>query len=161
MDHIVLSVSATTRKPRDSETDAVHYYFWSRQQFENAVARGEFMEWVEYNHDLYGTLRSEVEKQLDAGNDVVLELDVNGARALRKAIPDSVSVFVAPPSMEELGRRLRARGTDSEAAIASRLRIAETEMAAAAEFDHIVVNDTAEQAAAAVAALVSARRKGA
>jgi len=154
-------VSATTRKPRDSETDAVHYYFWSRQQFENAVARGEFMEWVEYNHDLYGTLRSEVEKQLDAGNDVVLELDVNGARALRKAIPDSVSVFVAPPSMEELGRRLRARGTDSEAAIASRLRIAETEMAAAAEFDHIIVNDTAEQAAAAVAALVSARRKGA
>jgi guanylate kinase len=157
----VPSVSITTRKPRAGEKDGVHYHFWSRAQFEDAVARGQFMEWVEYSHDLYGTLRSEVDKHRAAGNDVVLELDVKGARALRKAIPDAVTVFVAPPSMEELGRRLRARGTDSEAAIASRLRIAEAEMAAADEFDHIVVNDTAELAAANVAALVSARRKGA
>jgi len=123
------------------------------------VAAGDFLEWVEYSGNLYGTLRSEVEAKLAAGDDVILEVELIGARAVRQAMPEAISVFVAPPSLAELAERLRGRGTETAAAIAKRLDRAETEVAAAQEFDHIVVNDDAGRAADEVAAIIAAQRK--
>jgi guanylate kinase len=157
---VVTSVSATTRPARPGEQDGREYHFLDRDAFRRAVAAGDFLEWVEYSGNLYGTLRSEVDGKLDAGNDVILEIELIGARAVRKALPAAVSVFIAPPSMAELAARLKGRGTESADAVAKRLDRAETEVAAAAEFDHIVVNDDAGRAAGEVAAIIEARRKG-
>jgi guanylate kinase len=157
---MVTSVSATTRAPRPGEEDGREYHFLDREGFERAAAAGEFLEWVEYSGDLYGTLRAEVDGKLAGGDDVILEIELVGARRVRAALPAAVSVFIAPPSMAELAQRLRGRGTESDEAVARRLRIAETEVAAAHEFDHVVVNDDAGRAAAEVAAIIAARRKG-
>jgi guanylate kinase len=124
------------------------------------VAEGLFLEWVEYGGDLYGTLRSEVEARLGEGYDVILEIELRGARAVRRALPEAVLMFIAPPSFDELAARLRGRGTDSDEASARRLDIARTEMAAASEFDVVVVNDDADRAAAEAAAIIAERRKG-
>ena len=151
-------MSATTRAPRAGEVDGTHYRFLSPDEFRRAVAEGRFLEWADYGGNLYGTLRDDVEAKVRAGYDVVLEIDLQGARAIRAAMPDVTTVFVAPPSIEELGRRLRGRATDSEAAIARRLEIARGELAAAHEFDEVVVNDDAKQAAARLAAIIAGRR---
>jgi guanylate kinase len=156
---LVKSVSATTRAPRPGERDGREYFFLDRPGFERAAAAGEFLEWVEYSGDLYGTLRVEVETALGRGEDVILEIELVGARNVRRTLPEAVSVFIAPPSMAELAQRLRGRGTESDEAVARRLRIAETEVAAAGEFDHVVVNDDAGRAAEEVAAIITARRK--
>lgn len=156
---LVCSVSATTRPPRPGEVDGREYYFLSEEEFEERVRAGRFLEWVHYSGHRYGTLRDDVEARLAAGDDVVLEIELQGARAVRAALPDSVSVFIAPPSMSELAVRLEGRGTESPAAVARRLHIAEREVAAADEFDHIVVNDDADRAAAEVAEIVEAWRK--
>ncbi len=153
------SVSATTRPPRPGEVDGREYHFQDEPAFRAAVSAGDFLEWVEYSGSLYGTLRSEVEAQLAAGNDVVLEIELIGARAVRRTMPEAISVFIAPPSMAELAERLRGRGTETAAAIALRLDRAETEVAAAEEFDHVVVNDDARRAADEVAAIIEAQRK--
>ena len=158
--HVVTSVSATTRAARAGETDGREYYFLDREAFERGVAAGDFLEWVEYSGNLYGTLRAEVDQKLARGDDVILEIELIGARAVREARPDAGAVFIAPPSMAELGQRLRGRGTETDEAIARRLSIAQTEVAAAGEFDHVIVNDDAEQAAAEVAAIIEERRKG-
>jgi guanylate kinase len=160
LDGVVTSVSATTRAPRPGEADGREYHFLSREAFEEAVAAEEFLEWVEYSSDLYGTLRAEVEGRLARGEDVILEIELVGARAVRKVLPEAVAVFIAPPSMAELAQRLRGRGTETDEAIARRLSIATTEVAAAGEFDHVVVNDDAERAATEVAAIIEDRRKG-
>jgi guanylate kinase len=157
---VVTSVSATTRSPRPGEADGREYHYLTRDAFEQAVAGGEFLEWVQYSDDLYGTLRAEVDGKLARGDDVILEIELVGARAVREALPDAVAVFIAPPSMAELAQRLRGRGTETDEAIASRLSIATTEVAAAGEFDHVVVNDDAERAATEVAAIIEDRRKG-
>jgi len=132
----------------------------TRSAFARAVEEGAFVEWVEYSGDLYGTLRREVEDKLAGGDDVLLEIELRGARSVRAAMPEARLVFIAPPSLEELGRRLRGRGTESDAAIARRLGIAETEVAAAGEFEYVVVNDDAERAAAELAGIINAERKG-
>jgi guanylate kinase len=160
IDNVVRSVSATTRAPRPGEQDGREYFFMERATFEQGVAAGEFLEWVEYSGNLYGTLRSDVQAKLAAGDDVILEIELRGARAVRRSMPAAVSVFIAPPSMSELRQRLRGRGTESDEAIACRLDIAETEVAAAGEFDHVIVNDDAERAAQEVAAIIAERRKG-
>lgn len=160
LEQVATSVSATTRAPRPGEQDGREYHFMSRADFEAAVEAGEFLEWVEYSGNLYGTLRREVEGRLALGDDVILEIELVGARAVRRALPEAIAVFIAPPSMAELAQRLRGRGTESDEIIARRLRIAETEVAAAGEFDHVVVNDDAERAAREVAAIIKARRKG-
>jgi guanylate kinase len=157
---LVRSVSATTRAPRPGEQDGREYYFMDRAAFIRAVEAGDFLEWVDYSGELYGTLRAEVEKRLAAGDDVILEIELAGARAVRAAMPDALALFIAPPSLAELADRLRRRGTESDACIARRLHIAETEVAAAHEFDHVIVNDDAERAAREVAAIIEARRKG-
>jgi guanylate kinase len=156
--NVVTSVSATTRAPRPGEQDGRHYRFLSTDEFRRALDAGNFLEWVDYGGNLYGTLRSDVDAKLAAGYDVILEIELQGARAVRRAIPEATLIFVAPPSFGELARRLQGRATDSEAAIARRLEIAKAEIAAEHEFDEVVVNDDAQQAAAEVAAVITRRR---
>ena len=158
--HVVTSVSATTRAPRPGELDGREYHYLTRPEFERRAAAGEFLEWVEYSDDLYGTLRAEVDAKLARGDDVILEIELIGARKVRSVLPEAIAVFIAPPSMAELSHRLRGRGTETDAAIARRLHIAQTEVAAAEEFDHVVINDDAPRAANELAAIIEDRRKG-
>jgi guanylate kinase len=142
-----LSVSATTRKMRDYEVDGVHYFFVDRAEFERMIASGQFLEWAEFAGNLYGTPRGPVEARLREGEPVLLKIDLQGARQVREAMPDAQLVFLAPPSVEELKRRLIGRGTDDEETIHRRLVHADEELAAEAEFDVTVVNDYVERAA--------------
>jgi guanylate kinase len=149
-----LSVSATTREPRAGERDGVEYHFLTRPQFADRVAAGDFVESAEYSGNRYGTLRSELERRTASGVPVVLEIEVQGARQVRAAMPDAVAVFIAPPSPQALRMRLVGRGTDSSEQISARLRTAEAELAAQTEFAHVVVNDRMEEAVDALAAIV-------
>jgi guanylate kinase len=149
-----LSVSATTREPRAGELDGRDYHFLDREEFDRRAREGEFLEHATYSGNRYGTLRSEVERRLDEGRSVVLEIEVQGARQVRAAMPESVQVFIAPPKPEALRRRLERRGTDSGEAIDERLRTAELELAAQEEFEHVVVNDEVEAAAARLDGIV-------
>jgi guanylate kinase len=149
-----LSVSATTRPPRPGEVDGREYHFLDPEEFDRRVRGGAFLEHARYSGHRYGTLRSEVEDKLAAGNGVVLEIEVQGARQVRVAMPEAVQVFVAPPDPSDLERRLRGRGTDAEEAIEARLRTAKRELEARREFPHVVVNDEIERAAGELERLV-------
>ena len=146
MPELELSVSATTRRPRPGEQDGVDYHFLTPQGFEARVATGDFVEHAEYSGNRYGTLRSELERRLAGGAGVVLEIEVQGARQVRAAMPEAVAVFIAPPSKDALRARLIGRGTDSPEEVEARLRTAERELEAQPEFAHVVVNDRLEQA---------------
>jgi guanylate kinase len=150
-----LSVSATTRAPRPGESDGVEYHFLTREGFDRRVAAGEFVEHADYAGRSYGTLRSELEARVRDGRPVVLEIEVQGARQVREAIPDAVAVFIAPPDEGALRERLTGRGTDSEAQIARRLATAREELSAQDEFRHVIVNDDLERAAGDLTALVT------
>jgi guanylate kinase len=154
-----LSVSATTRSRRDGEIDGKDYLFLDRREFERVRDEGGFLEWFDVYGDLYGTPRDPVEQHLAAGDDVLLEVDVQGALAVREKYPDSVLVFVKAPSREEQRRRLLERGRDDPEAIDRRLAQAETEEAAADRFDAVVVNDDADRAAQEVAAILGVHRE--
>ncbi|MFM8660220.1 MAG: guanylate kinase [Cyanobium sp.] len=145
---IWLSVSATTRPPRPGEVEGESYFFLSREHFERQVAAGGFLEWAEFAGNLYGTPREPVERQLAAGRPVLLEIELEGARQVRRSFPAGFQVMLQPPSLEELERRIRGRGTDAEAAIQRRLERAREELAAAAEFDATLVNGDLELALA-------------
>ena len=145
---IWLSVSATTRAPRSGEVEGNSYFFLDRPSFERQVAEGGFLEWAEFAGNLYGTPRPAVEQQLAAGRPVLLEIELEGARQVRQSFPAGFQVFLEPPSFEELERRIRGRGTDSEEAIARRLERARIELAAAGEFDARLVNAELPQALA-------------
>ncbi len=149
-----LSVSATTRAPRPGEEDGVHYHFLTRQQFDEKVAAGEFVEHADYAGRSYGTLRSELERRVAAGAPVVLEIEVQGARQVRAAMPEAVQVFIAPPSLSALRTRLVGRGTDDHDEVERRLQVAERELAAQPEFAHVVVNDRLEDALDALTGIV-------
>ncbi|HEX7353393.1 MAG TPA: guanylate kinase [Mycobacteriales bacterium] len=149
-----VSVSWATRARRPAEVDGVHYVFVDEERFAAEVARGGFLESAEYAGHRKGTPRAPVEERLAAGVPVLLEIDVQGARLVRAAMPDALLVFLAPPSMAELARRLVGRGTDDAAGVQERLAIARAEMAAADEFDAVIVNDDVEQAAARLLALM-------
>lgn len=153
-----ISVSHTTRPRRDGEVDGVDYHFVDAEAFEAMVAAGEFLEHARVFGNAYGTARSSVEEQLDAGTDVILEIDWQGAQQVRAALPDAVSVFILPPSRRELERRLRARGKDSEDVIARRLREAQSEMSHYHEYDYLVVNDAFGHALEELVAVARARR---
>jgi guanylate kinase len=142
-----LSISATTREPREGEVDGRDYHFLSRTEFDQRVEREDFLEFATYSGNRYGTLRTEVQRRLAAGHSVVLEIEVQGARQVRAAMRESIQVFIAPPDPAVLRQRLDARGTDSAAAIDSRLEVAEQEMAAQDEFAYRVVNDDLGRAA--------------
>jgi guanylate kinase len=140
------SVSVTTRAPRPGEIDGKHYYFTTRPKFEEMVADGELLEWAEFAGNCYGTPRRPVEHQVQEGNWVLLEIELEGARQVRQSFPKAIQIFVLPPSIEALEQRLRDRGQDAEEAIQRRLIRAQVEIAAADEFDIQVVNDDLDQA---------------
>jgi guanylate kinase len=151
-----LSVSATTRPPREGEVDGRDYHFLSPEEFDRRIAAEDFLEFATYSGNRYGTLRSEVRRRLDAGHSVVLEIEVQGARQVRAAMRESVQIFIAPPRPEALRERLLGRGKDSGEAIDARLEVAEQELAAQDEFPHRVVNDDLERAADALEGIVRA-----
>jgi guanylate kinase len=142
-----LSVSVTTRPKRDYEIDWVHYHFVDRAEFGRMADAGELLEWAEFAGNLYGTPRAQVEEKLRRGMPVLLKIDLQGARQVRKAMPEALLVFLAPPSVEELRRRLVGRGTEDPDTIRLRLEHADEELAAESEFDVTVVNDSVERAA--------------
>jgi guanylate kinase len=142
-----LSISATTREPREGEVDGRDYHFLDRAEFDRRVEREDFLEFATYSGNRYGTLRSEVERRLAEGHSVVLEIEVQGARQVRAAMRESIQVFIAPPDPAVLRGRLEGRGTDSAEAIDARLEVAAQEMAAQDEFAYRVVNDDLERAA--------------
>jgi guanylate kinase len=141
-----LSVSATTRAPRPGERDGVDYHFLTREEFDRRVRAGEFVEHADYAGRSYGTLRSELDDRLAAGIPVVLEIEFQGARQVREAMPAAVQVFIAPPSLEALRNRLIGRGTDDPEEVERRLLVAEHELHSQPEFAHVVVNDRLEDA---------------
>lgn len=148
------SVSATTRAPRKGEVNGRDYHYVDDATFDRMVAEGALLEWAEVHGKRYGTPRAPIVEAIDAGFDVVLEIDVQGARQLRESELPIVSIFVKPPSRDELEQRLRARGTESEEQMQRRLTIVDQEMAAAGEYDHAVVNDDLERMIAEVESLL-------
>jgi guanylate kinase len=150
-----LSVSATTRAPRPGERDHVDYHFLDREEFDRRVAGGDFVEHADYAGRSYGTLRSELEDRVRAGVPVVLEIEVQGARQVRRSVPGAVQVFIAPPSLDALRTRLIGRGTDDPVEVERRLRVAEEELTAQPEFAHVVVNDRLEDALERLIAIVA------
>lgn len=139
-DDFFLSISLTTRSPRSGERDGVDYFFVTREEFESRIANNEFMEWAEFAGNLYGTLEEDVQRHRLAGKNVLLEIELQGARQVKNVHPEAMLVFISPPSWEELEGRIRSRGSDSEERIQERLAIAQEEMAASKEFDHVLVN---------------------
>ena len=150
-----LSVSATTRAPRPGERDGVDYHFLTREEFERRVDAGEFVEHADYAGRSYGTLRSELEERVRAGAPVVLEIEVQGARQVRRSVPDAVQVFIAPPSLDALRTRLIGRGTDDPEEVERRLRVAAEELEAQPEFAHVVINDRLQDALEQLTAVVA------
>jgi len=151
-----LSISATTREPREGEVDGRDYHFLTATEFDRRVEAEDFLEFATYSGNRYGTLRSEVRKRLDAGHSVVLEIEVQGARQVRAAMRESIQVFIAPPDPAVLRERLESRGADAAEAIDARLEVAEIELAAQDEFAYRVVNDDLERAAGDLEGIVRA-----
>jgi guanylate kinase len=154
---VELAVSATTRAPRLGEQDGVDYHFLDAAEFERLVGTGAFVEHAEYAGNRYGTLRRELDRRTQAGAPVVLEIDLQGARQVRAAMPEAVQVFIAPPSFGELRARLVGRGTDDPQKVDERLALAETELAAVSEFGHVIVNDRLEAAVAELLGVLETR----
>lgn len=155
---VQLSVSYTTRDPRPGETDGREYQFVDTAEFRAMIDRHEFLEWAEVHGNFYGTSKTWIADQLAAGRDVLLEIDWQGAQQVRSLFPEAIGVFILPPSMEELTRRLTGRGTDSAAVISRRLAAAQAEMRHVGEFDYVIINDQLEQALDDLRAVVRASR---
>lgn len=146
--NIKLSVSATTRSPREGEQDGVNYFFVTKDDFKAAVDNKEFLEWAEFSGNFYGTKKSFVEKTLAKGTDLILEIEVQGAKQVKEKMPEAISIFIMPPSVEELETRLRGRHTETEEAIQKRLHQVTREIEAGKNFDYKIINDKLEQALA-------------
>jgi guanylate kinase len=153
-----VSVSHTTREPREGEIDGVNYHFVDTDRFEAMVEGGEFFEYATVFGNMYGTSRQRIEEQLEKGKDVILEIDWQGARQIRKLMPDCRSVFIVPPSTEALRQRLTSRGTDDESIIARRMQEAISEMSHYVEFDYLVINDDFDEARDNLAAIIRGNR---
>jgi guanylate kinase len=149
-----LSVSATTRPPRPGEEDGVAYHFLTPEQFAAGVEAGDFVEWAEYSGNRYGTPRAELNRRLEEGVPVVLEIELQGARQVRDKMPEAIQLFIAPPSGDALRTRLVARGTDTPEQVERRLETADAELSAQPEFKHVVVNDRLEDAVDALVGIV-------
>ena len=154
-----MSVSATTRAPRTGEVDGVHYHFLDTSGFADLVATDGLLEWATYLDRYYGTPRLPVEERVAQGAVVILEIELEGARQVRQRVPDALQVFLAPPTMAELERRLRSRGTETDEQIERRLQVAQVEFDARGEFDAVVVNDVVEDACAELVALITEARR--
>ena len=158
-DDVGYSISATTRPPRKGEADGKDYFFLSRAEFDRRTAAGDFVEWAEYSGHRYGTLREQVQAVLGSGRHVVLDIEIQGARAMRAAFPESVRVFVVPPSAEELWRRLGGREGDRAPTLLKRLHRAEEELREAGRYDYVVINADRTEAVAEVAAILHAESR--
>lgn len=156
---IEISVSATTRAPRTGEQEGVDYYFLTNEAFEQKIARGEMLEYVHYCDRYYGTPKSEVDRRLDADTPVVLVIEVIGAANIKRMYPNSTLVFIMPPSLEELSRRLRGRGTESEEVIQKRLSRAKEEIERRGQYDFSVINDDVDRCAEEVYSIFRSRRE--
>ncbi len=156
---LLFSVSYTTRAPRGAERPGQNYHYISREEFQARLERQEFLEWAEVFGHYYGTHRSYLDRAAEEGRDLVLDIDVQGARQLKRRVPDAVSIFVLAPSRQELERRLRARSEDAEDVIRRRLQEAAREMACYGSYDYVVVNRHVDEAAHEVAAIVTAERR--
>ena len=156
--NVKVSVSATTREPRLGEEEGTHYFFMSREKFCEIVENGGMLEHAEYSGNFYGTPRDMVERELEAGHDVILEIETRGAMQIKNAYPDTLMIFVMPPSMEELKKRLIERRTESEKVINLRLEIAKREMEKAYSYDYVVINDNIEDAAEKLRAILCAAK---
>jgi guanylate kinase len=152
--NLYLSVSATTRPPRPGEIEGKDYYFLNHHSFEEKIAAGQFLEWAEYAGNYYGTPQSAIANQLAAGQTIILEIELEGARQVYQSFPQGRRIFILPPSFEELERRLRSRGKDTETAIAHRLERAQEELAASDEFEYQIVNDDLETALDAIEKII-------
>jgi guanylate kinase len=147
---LFLSISATTRTPRDGEIDGVNYYFLSPEQFADMIEQSALLEWAEYAGNYYGTPKKPVEESIQKGKTIILEIEVLGARQIQKNFPSATRIFILPPSFSELETRLRGRGNDSDQAIVKRLAKAKEEIAVSDEFDYQVINDDLEKAIAQI-----------
>ncbi len=145
--NVVFSVSATSRNPRPGETHGVNYFFISRQKFEQMIRENELLEWVEYCGNYYGTPKAYVEEQLEKGSIVLLEIEGEGARKVKEPYPRSISVFITPPTLEELRRRITKRGTESPDVIEERLRRAQKELERISDYDYVITNESVDEAA--------------
>lgn len=157
-DDTVISVSVTTRAPRPGDVEGVHYFFRTHEQVEEMIKNDELLEYASYNGNYYGTPRAAVEQQLNDGKNVILEIEVQGAEKVMAKVPDHVSVFLAVPSMEELERRLRTRGTETEESVCNRMHAAEEELKHIGSYQHVVLNDDVKTAAARINALIEAEK---
>ena len=151
-----VSISATTRAPRFNEVEGVDYHFYTHEKFDQAISRGEFLEWAEFAGNRYGTPRKAVEDALRDGQSVLLEIEITGARQVKEKVPEALLVFLEPPTWEELVSRLEGRGTDSPERRAARLALAQEEMAAASFFDKVLINEEVEKVVASLIELASA-----
>lgn len=158
MPDLSLSISVTTRRPRPTERAGIDYVFVSDEEFDRMIRDGELLEWAEVFGSRYGTPAEPIRRTLEGGRDVLLEIDVQGARQVRDRVPEAVLILLEPPSLEELERRLRSRGTEDEDKLRRRLDAARDELEARDWFDHVVVNDDVREASSQVAAMISASR---
>ena len=158
LDNCWFSISATTRQPRPGEADGVHYHFISVEQFREWIENGEFLEYAQYVGNYYGTPVTPILEHVDQGCNVFLDIEVQGSEQVSRKMPEAISIFIVPPSLEALAERLRGRQTESEEKIAERLRRAEEEIALAPQYDHTVVNDDLDTAVAEVISIVTGER---
>ncbi len=155
---VALSISATTRQPREGEENGVHYYFLTKEEFEQRINNGLMLEYAQYNGNYYGTPKDKVDEALAQGKDIVLEIEVQGALKVKEQCPNALLVFVMPPSWQVLRDRLTGRGTEDAETIEKRLNIAKQELAQAVHYDYILLNDTVEAAAARLETIIEAGR---
>lgn len=153
---LIYSVSATTRTPREGEVNGVHYFFKTKEEFLDMIEKDELLEWAEYVNNFYGTPKSYVQEQIEQGNDVILEIEVQGALKVKEKFPEAVFIFLAPPSMEELKNRIVGRGTETDASITNRMNVAQEEIDMMEQYDYVVVNDEVLQACDRIRAIVTA-----
>jgi guanylate kinase len=158
VEHLRFSVSYTTRPPRGQEQNGTEYYFVSREQFESRIFRNEFLEWADVFGNYYGTHQSELDRARAEGRDLILDIDVKGARQLKQRVPEAVSIFILPPSRDVLEQRLRARSQDTEEVIARRLQEAKEEIRSYSQYDYVLVNEDVVASVDNLVAIVSANR---
>lgn len=155
---LIYSVSVTTRAPRKGEVDGVNYFFKTKQEFEQMIRNNELLEWAEYVNHYYGTPRAYVDEQINKGNHVILEIEVQGAMQVKKKYPQGIFIFLTPPSMEELKNRIISRGTETDDSIKNRLQAAQAEIELMEQYDYIVVNDQVEKACERIMAILTAEQ---
>lgn len=156
--HVMYSVSCTTRKPRPGEVDGKDYYFISKEEFEERIKNDEFLEYAKYNNNYYGTPKKELNQNLSLGYDMVLEIEIEGALAVKELVKDAIFIFIMPPSMKELKRRLEGRNTETEDKVLARFKRAYQEINEVTKYNYVVVNDELEDAAKKVLSILSAER---